>query len=68
MIKVAFVTGSGVRIGSEICRQLHSYSYKIAIHYFSSSWAAYTLIDELNFLRSKSCKGFQTEFKCLKYG
>ena len=56
---VALVTGGAQRIGAEICRQLHSAGYDIALHYNSSDTPAKKLAAELNQQRENSCACFQ---------
>jgi pteridine reductase len=59
--KVALVTGSAVRIGAAIVRELHSEGASVAIHYRSSADAAEELAAELNALRPESAKCFQAD-------
>ena len=52
--KVALVTGSAVRVGAEIVRELHRCGADVAIHYRSSSDAADELAADLNAGRAGS--------------
>ncbi|MEM8684930.1 MAG: pteridine reductase [Pseudomonadota bacterium] len=52
--KVALVTGSAVRVGAEIVRELHRVGADVAIHYRSSSTPADELATELNDARPGS--------------
>lgn len=52
--KWALVTGAGKRIGAVIARRLHSAGANVAVHYFSSSGSADSLVEELNGVRANS--------------
>lgn len=53
---VALVTGAARRIGAAVARHLHARSWRIAIHYRSSSAEADALSDELNAARPDSAR------------
>lgn len=59
--KVALVTGSALRIGAAIVRELHSKGASVAIHYRSSVAPAEQLAEELNAVRPGSAKCFQAD-------
>ncbi len=59
--KVALVTGSAVRVGAQIVRQLHAEGAAVAIHYRSSAGDADTLAAELNTVRADSAQSFQAD-------
>lgn len=56
MNKTILVTGGAIRIGREICKTFHKKGFNIICHYNSSENEAKKLSDELNSIRSKSCK------------
>ncbi|MEM9403769.1 MAG: pteridine reductase [Pseudomonadota bacterium] len=57
--KVALVTGSAVRIGAEIVRELHRCGADVVIHYRASSSAAESLAEALNDVRIDSAMTLQ---------
>ena len=59
--KVALVTGSALRVGAAIVRELHQDGASVAIHYRSSSAPADALAAELNELRDGSARTFQAD-------
>ncbi|MDJ0919349.1 MAG: pteridine reductase [Woeseiaceae bacterium] len=59
--QVALVTGSAVRVGAAIVRELHANGASVAIHYRSSRAPADALADELNSLRDDSARTFQAD-------
>lgn len=59
--QVALVTGSAVRIGATIVRQLHAEGAAVAVHYRRSAEAAQALVDELNAARADSAREFQAD-------
>lgn len=56
MNKTILVTGGAIRIGREICKTFHKKGFNIICHYNSSENEAKKLSDELNSIRSESCK------------
>lgn len=59
--QVALVTGSAVRVGAEIVRELHASGASVAIHYRSSAAAAEALAAQLNDERSNSAMTVQAD-------
>ena len=59
--QVALVTGSALRVGAAIVRELHADGASVAIHYRNSSTAADALAAELNALRPGSAKTIQAD-------
>ena len=59
--QVALVTGSAVRVGAAIVRELHSDGASVAIHYRSSGAPADELAAELNALRPDSARTFKAD-------
>ena len=59
--QVALVTGSAVRVGAAIVRELHANGASVAIHYRSSGAPAEELAVELNALRNDSAKTFRAD-------
>jgi len=59
----AVITGGSVRIGAEICRELHRDGMNVIIHYHTSSDAAKTLEKELNELRPGSAQTLHADLK-----
>ena len=59
--QVALVTGSAVRVGAAIVRELHANGASVAIHYRSSGAPADELAAELNAHRKDSAKTFQAD-------
>lgn len=59
--QVALVTGSAVRIGATIVRQLHAEGAAVAVHYRRSAEQAEALVDELNAVRPDSARAFKAD-------
>ena len=59
--KVVLVTGGAKRVGAAICRRLHTYGAKLAIHYRSSRDEAQSLQYELNQQRPDSASIVQAD-------
>ena len=59
--QVALVTGSAVRLGAAIVRELHANGASVAIHYRSSGGPADELATELNAMRDGSAKTFKAD-------
>jgi len=59
--QVALVTGSAVRVGAAIVRELHAHGASVAIHFRNSSDAAAALASELNEKREDSATIYQAD-------
>jgi pteridine reductase len=63
--KWALITGAGKRIGAVIAKRLHTAGANVAVHYFSSSAPADSLVDELNGLRADSAMAVGADIRRL---
>jgi pteridine reductase len=63
--KWALITGAGKRIGAVIAKRLHAAGANVAVHYFSSSAPADSLVDELNGLRADSAMAVGADIRRL---
>ncbi len=59
--QVALVTGSAVRIGAAIVRELHAEGAAVAVHYRRSSEQAEAVAAELNTIRPDSARVFRAD-------
>ena len=59
--KVAFVSGSGKRIGAAIANNLHDSGFRVALHYRTSKIQALELEASLNQRRANSAKAFYAD-------
>ncbi|WP_027858108.1 pteridine reductase [Marinobacterium jannaschii] len=61
--KVALVTGAAQRIGAVIARTLHYQGYRVLLHYRRSFACAEALAQELNAIRTDSCRLLQADLE-----
>lgn len=59
--KTALITGAARRIGAAIARHLHEKDFNVVVHYNRSASAANLLAEELNQVRTGSCRTVQAD-------